>query len=87
MKAHESADMNEKSGEDQGNLSHFSKTGVRYRTRSIFRKACTVRGQPRYTPVISNWRVQCVSVASVLRPDEPSRDEINSQRFYSLMDE
>ena len=67
-KAHKRADINEKSGEDEGNLSHFSKTDVRYWTRSIFRKAYTVRGQPRYTP-----HLQLESAPRLCRFGSPAR--------------
>ena len=48
MKAHESADMNEKSVHESRLLGHFSKSDVRYWTRSIFRRAHTICGQRRY---------------------------------------
>jgi len=49
MKGQKPPDMNEKSGEDRRNLSHFSKTDVRHWNQSIFRKGYTADGQRRYT--------------------------------------
>jgi integrase len=49
MKGHKRSGVNEKSGEDRGDLRHFSKTDLRYWQQAIFRKGYSVDGERRQT--------------------------------------
>ena len=49
MKAHESADMNEKSVQESRLLGHFSKCDVRYWQRAIFHQTYTRNGETLLT--------------------------------------
>jgi hypothetical protein len=59
MKAHESADMNEKSVQASGLLGHFSKSDVRYWQRAIFHQTYTRAGK---TP-LTNDRAMKIAVS------------------------